>query len=254
MNTVVDGRGKPTMQDDPRVGDRVLDGESEARLQLTANRPASEHIDGAWWPRSSRLAEELPGLVTSLSNRLAQVVMVGYWRNGWTDAPPLVEIAGHTVELLGFTCDEPASVILIGEDGRHITLRVIPPDASELVARQALDAVHEGADSGVAGHSRSAVARSLAEVADKLARHEERHDDQRTAEIVRWCEEAAQQFVDAPVQTFVPILVEHIVRNRMIESRAATMAPSVAESGAAGAPTARRQPVMSCEAPQRRTS
>ena len=146
------------MQDDPRVGGRVVDGESEVRLQVTANRPASEHIDGAWWPRSPRLAEELPGLVTSLSNRLGQVAMVGYRRNGWTDTPSLVEIAGHTVELLGFTCDEPASVILIGDDGRHITLRVIPPDAGELVARQALDAVQEGAESGVAGHSRSAGA------------------------------------------------------------------------------------------------
>lgn len=234
MNPLVDGRGKPTMQDDPRVGDRVLDGESKARLQLTANRPASEHSDGAWWPRSPRLAEELPGLVTSLSHRLRQVVMVGYRRNGWTDTPPLVEIAGHTVELLGFTCDEPASVILIGDDGRHVTLRVIPPDASELVAQQALDAVQEGTEGGVAAHRRSLVVRSLAEVADKLARHERRDDDQRTAEIMRWCEEAAQQFVDAPVQTFVPILVEHIVRNRMIESRAATMAPSVAEWGTPG--------------------
>ena len=76
--------------------------------------------------------------------------------------------------------------------------------------------------------------RSLAEVADKLARHEGRHDDQRSAEIMRWCEQAAEQFVDAPVQTFVPILVEHIVRNRMIESRAATMAPSITDSGAPG--------------------
>jgi hypothetical protein len=57
------------------------------------------------------------------------------------------------------------------------------------------------------------------DVAAKLASHEGLGDEQRTAQIKRWCEEAAQQFVDAPVQAFVPILVEHVVRNRMMEAR-----------------------------------
>ncbi len=139
--------------------------------------------------------------------------MAGTTRRRWR------EIAGHTIELLGFTSDEPASVILIGEDGRHITLHVIRPDTSEEVARQALEQARVPADAQVAPAGRATVARSVADVADKLARHEGLGDEQRTAQIKRWCEEAAQQFVDAPVQTFVPILVEHIVRNRMLESR-----------------------------------
>ncbi|MGO8848549.1 DUF5994 family protein, partial [Mycobacterium sp.] len=93
----------------------------EKRLRLKPYRTASEHVDGAWWPRSTNLVDELPNLVTSLSDRLGPVVMVGYRRNGWQETPALVEIAGRSVELLGFTSDEPASVILIGEDGRHIT-------------------------------------------------------------------------------------------------------------------------------------
>ncbi|MCV7197685.1 three-helix bundle dimerization domain-containing protein [Mycobacterium angelicum] len=55
-----------------------------------------------------------------------------------------------------------------------------------------------------------------------MARHEGHGDEQRTARLrpqIRQCEEAAEQFVDAPLQTFVPILVEHIVRNRLMESR-----------------------------------
>jgi Family of unknown function (DUF5994) len=191
----------------------------ETRLQLKPKRPASEHFDGAWWPRSTQLIDELPGLVTSLSDRLGQVVMVGYRRNGWAETPPLAEVAGHTIELLGFSSDEPASVIVIGEDGRHLTLHVIRPDASKQIARQALQEARGSAGAGVAPASRSAVARSVADVADKLARHEGRGDKQRTAQIRQWAEEAAQQFADAPVQTFVPILVEHIVRNRMIQSR-----------------------------------
>ncbi|WP_414687205.1 three-helix bundle dimerization domain-containing protein [Mycobacterium sp.] len=51
----------------------------------------------------------------------------------------------------------------------------------------------------------------------------------RADEIARWCEAAAQQFVDAPIQAFIPILVENIVRSRMNASRAVTT--SQARSG-----------------------
>ena len=191
--------------------------EHQDRLQLKPYRSASEHIDGAWWPRSTHLVDELPDLAASLSDRVGRVVMVGYRHNGWDETPPLAEIAGQTIEFLGFSSDEPASVILIGEDGRHITLHVIRPDTAGEVARQALEEAGVPADAAPAG--RPTVARSAADVADKLARHEGLGDEQRTAQIKRWCEEAAQQFVDAPVQAFVPILIEHIVRNRMIETR-----------------------------------
>jgi Family of unknown function (DUF5994) len=193
--------------------------EHESRLRLKPYRTASEHIDGAWWPRSTNLVDELPSLVTSLSDRLGPVVMVGYRRNGWGETPALVEIAGRSVELLGFTSDEPASVILIGEDGRHITLHVIRPDVGQEVARQALEQAGLSANADVAPAGPARIARSVDDVAEKLASHEGLGDEQRTAQIKRWCEEAALQFVDAPVQAFVPILVEHVVRNRMIEAR-----------------------------------
>jgi hypothetical protein len=62
----------------------------------------------------------------------------------------------------------------------------------------------------------------VTELAAKLARHEGSSDPQRLDEIRRWCEEAAEQFVDAPVQVFVPILIENIVRSRMDLHRTAT--------------------------------
>ncbi|OBG93551.1 hypothetical protein A9X05_00720 [Mycobacterium sp. E3298] len=193
--------------------------ERDNRLRLKPYRSVSEHIDGAWWPQSTNLVDELPKLLTALSERMGRIVMVGYRRNGWDETPALVEVAGHTVELLGFTSDEPTSVILIGENGRHVTLQVIRPDTGEEAARQALERAGKPGDAEAAPASRSTVARSVADVADKLARHEGLGDERRTAQIKRWSEEAASQFVDAPVQTFVPILVEHIVRNRMLESR-----------------------------------
>lgn len=221
------------MQDDVVVGGPMVDDDSGRRVGVT-NRLPSEHIDGAWWPRSTNLVTELPALLSTLAERLGHVVMVGYLRNGWTNTPPEITIAGQTIELLGFDSAEPASVILIGNDGHHLTLSVIAPGTSEQGARQALDAVPERG-SGATGRGRAAaVARSLADVADKLARHEGRDDDQRSAEIMRWCEEAAAQFDEARIQTFVPILVEHIVSNRMRQVSTAPASPSAIDSAAHG--------------------
>lgn len=211
----------------PRVLKQVVEMQRETRVTLTPKRPASEHFDGAWWPRSRHIVEELPGLVASVTDRLGQVVLVGYRRNGWDETPALVDIGGGTVELLGFTSDEPASVILIGADGHHLTLHVVRPDTSEEVARHAMEEAQRSADAGTAPvGAPPVVARSLADVAEKLARHEGLGDERRTAQIRRWTEEAAQQFVNAPLQTFVPILVEHIVRNRMIETRKEIATPA----------------------------
>ena len=118
------------MNDDRRVSRGVVEADSAPRLQLTPNSLASAYVDGAWWPRSTRLAIELPALVAALSDRLGQVAVVGYHLNAWTETPPQAQIAGLTVHLQGFTSEEPASVILIGRDGRRITLRIIAPDAS----------------------------------------------------------------------------------------------------------------------------
>ncbi len=219
------------MQNDVLVGEFVVDDESARRVRVTDRLP-SEHIDGAWWPSSTNLVSELPALLSTLAGRLGRVRMVSYLRNGWTNTPPEIDIAGQTIELLGFDSAEPASVILIGNDGHHLTLRVIAPETSEQDARQALDAVPERG-SGASGRDRAAaVARSLADVAEKLARHEGRGDEQRNAQIVRWCDEAAAQFDDARIQAFVPILVEHIVHNRMRQGSTAAASPSAIDSAA----------------------
>jgi Family of unknown function (DUF5994) len=149
------------------------DAESEPRLALKPDPPAPAHLDGAWWPPSTQLATELPGLVARLSYRLGQVALVGYHLDAWTETPPQVEIAGHTVELLGVASDEPNSVIVVGQ-GRHIALLVIPPDASAQVARQELDAASEPTDAGIAVNHQveRAADRSVTEVAARLTAHE----------------------------------------------------------------------------------
>lgn len=202
------------MKDDSPVSAPAVDAR-ESRLALRPDPPVWAQLDGAWWPRSTNLATELPGLVAKLSYRLGQVNLVGYHQNSWTETTPQIEIAGHTVELLGVSSDEPNSVVLVARE-HHIALLVIPPDASEQAAQQELDAASQRADGGTAVNDAL-----LTELAAKLARHEGSSDSQRLGEIRHWCEEAAQQFINAPVQAFVPILIENIVRGRMNLQRVA---------------------------------
>ena len=53
----------------------------------------------------------------------------------------------------------------------------------------------------------------------RLARLPGNTDPAQAALISRWVAEAADQFLEAPIQAFVPILVEHIVRERLYDNR-----------------------------------
>lgn len=194
------------------------DAQGGERLRMTGSRAPSEHIDGAWWPASKQLEDELPALIDAVRDRLPSVAMVAYRRDGWF-APPHLVLDEHPVELLGFISEEPPTVILIGEDGHHLTLRVIDPDTDAQEARAALEEIPRR--SAVRPQPSSPHARSVTEVAKKLAEHEGLNSGQRDAEILRWCQEASEQFADARIQTFVPILVEHIVNNRIHRERRA---------------------------------
>jgi hypothetical protein len=207
-----DHSGAREHQTDTTVGPRV---------HVTPNRLPSAHVDGAWWPQSRQLATELPALLKSLNERLDQVVGVGYRRDDWTDTPAQLTIDDYTVELLGFDSAEAASVILIGRDGHHLTLRVIAPETDEQDARHTLAAVPDDPDGTAAPRTALAASRPTADVAQRLTDHEGLDDAERTAQIQRWCDEAAAQFDTARIQSFVPILVEHIVYNRMFQTRPA---------------------------------
>jgi carbamate kinase len=197
--------------------DRVANTTGEVRIRMNPDARGLTFVDGSWWPRSTDLATELPGLVAALSDRLGPVTMVGYHLDAWPQAPSRIQIDGDSVDLRSFASDEPATVILIDDGGRSVTLSTIPPGATEQRAREDMEVAAAAivAPPAVNVEFAAAISRSLAEVAAQLARHEGRNDTDRDHDIKRWCDEAAGQFVNAPIQAFVPILVEHIVRNRM---------------------------------------
>jgi hypothetical protein len=71
------------------------------RLQLDPNRPAEPYLDGAWWPRSTELPDELPALLEELSAHLGSIALVGYHRDAWNAAPGHLDVAGRSVHLQG---------------------------------------------------------------------------------------------------------------------------------------------------------
>jgi Family of unknown function (DUF5994) len=194
------------------------------RLQLDPNRPAEPYLDGAWWPRSTELPAELPALLTALSADLGPIALVGYHRDAWNAAPGHLDLAGHAVHLQGFASPDLPTVVVIADSGRRVTVQVVPPESDSATAAQAMmAATHQYAEHDTDARvtkAETAEANSLDEVAGRLARLPGNTGPEQAALICGWVGEAAAQFSDAPIQAFVPILVEHIVRGRIRDNRA----------------------------------
>lgn len=133
----------------------------------------------------------------------------------WDCPASQIDVAGRPVWLEGFTDDEPHTVIVIGDSGRRLTLRVVAPETAQDAALAELVAASHARPATDAGVDAAADTRSLDEVVARLLSKEEHTDERRTQDIERWVHQAATQFVGAPIQAFVPILVEHIVRQQM---------------------------------------
>lgn len=194
------------------------------RLQLDPNRPAEPYLDGAWWPRSTELSAELPALLAQLSAQLGSIGLVGYHRDAWNAAPDHLDLTGHPVHLQSFVSPDPPTLVVIADTGRSINLRVVPPETDGASASKAMTAAahhsvqpHPGDPVTAAD---AAETRSLHDLAERLARLPGNTDPKQAALISRWVGEAADQFSNAPIQAFVPILVEQIVRGRLHNARA----------------------------------
>jgi hypothetical protein len=183
------------------------------RMQLRPDVATEAVIDGAWWPRSLDLSLELPALISILSMQLGKPVLVVFDEDAWDLLPQRLHIDDEAIRLEGSVLNMPDRVTLIGSDGQCLSLLVVPPNAATATATAALTAASSPATAG--GTADAEAARAMDEVAGLLARHEGAKDPRRTAEISRWVRETAEGFADAPIQSFVPILVEHIVRVRV---------------------------------------
>jgi Family of unknown function (DUF5994) len=108
------------------------------RLALIDPAAARTTLDGAWWPRTHSLSEELPGLVEELRGRGIRVTRVAYNPDAWETAPRRMAADGRTIRLGWFRSIDPQLLDLTGDTNRsRLDLLVVPPDTAAEAARQA---------------------------------------------------------------------------------------------------------------------
>jgi hypothetical protein len=115
--------------------------ETAARISLSAHLNARHTaVDGAWWPRSTDLAGELPALVAALDDRGLRISRIAYSLSAWDATPHRVRAGGRTVRTGGFRVIDPSLVSLTpaGGAGEPVDLRVVPPDTDPEVAAREL--------------------------------------------------------------------------------------------------------------------
>jgi hypothetical protein len=106
------------------------------RLTLK-NGTTSGHVDGAWWPRSTNLEREIPGMLAALADRIHVVDRVSYDLAAWDPATRRLSVGNRAVRLDGFRGRRPSDTVnIVGVDRAVVTLLVVPPatEADEAAA------------------------------------------------------------------------------------------------------------------------
>lgn len=115
------------VQEAPTVAKGRHDGpENTPRLRLKRKAPVSGYVDGAWWPHSEDLQQELPDLLSVLSVRLGSVARVTYNLAEWAEAPRKAVVDGRVVRLDGYHRQPANTIEVLDGNGSRITLMVVP--------------------------------------------------------------------------------------------------------------------------------
>lgn len=114
------------------------DNQPHIRLTLKLDSRPTGVVDGAWWPHSRVLIDELPELMACLDDRIGPVSRVAYSLVTWPAAPRRAIVGGRIVRLGGFRSISGDVIDLFGPRGR-VCLLVIPPGIASSHALRALE-------------------------------------------------------------------------------------------------------------------
>ncbi len=124
------------------------------RLEILHRDPSSHQptLDGAWWPRSLDLAEELPALISELRSRGTRMSRVLYNPTTWESMPPRkVSADGRIIKVGWFRSMDPHLLTLTSVGGLdRYDLLIVPPSASPAAAGRAIAAATAGDNAGSA--------------------------------------------------------------------------------------------------------
>jgi hypothetical protein len=114
---------------------------ASARLSLAPTGSVPGLLDGAWWPRSRDLPQEIPTLTDALDACWGRITHVTVNPAHWPVIPHKVPVTGHTVHV-GWFADEqdPNKVILLSYTVGRLDLLVIPPETEPAAAARLMAA------------------------------------------------------------------------------------------------------------------
>lgn len=132
----VDGAPASSLPEDART--------DTVRLALVDPPAPRTTLDGAWWPRTQDLSQELPALVEELHRRGIRVTRVGYHPAAWKPTDRRLEADGRTIRLGWFRGLDPHLLNLTGDlERRRVDLLVVPPDTAAADAEHAFAAASD---------------------------------------------------------------------------------------------------------------
>ncbi|MFI9760931.1 DUF5994 family protein [Streptomyces sp. NPDC051963] len=126
-------------------------GAAAARLALRpAGLPSAEGgLEGAWWPRSRDLSQELPALADVLDPLWGRVTRIGVNPRYWPVIPPRIFVNGHVVKVGWFTSAlDPHMILLLSCTAGRRDLLVIPPETGAPSAGRLMTAASTSASTG----------------------------------------------------------------------------------------------------------
>ncbi|MCD9879942.1 DUF5994 family protein [Streptomyces sp. NR30] len=120
-----------------------------ARLALKPVRPSTGHVelDGAWWPRSRDLTQELTALADVLDPLWGRITRIAVNPRYWPIIPRKVFVNGHVVKVGWFTSElDPHKILLLSGASGRWNLLVVPPETDDPAAARLMAAA--SADTG----------------------------------------------------------------------------------------------------------
>jgi hypothetical protein len=122
-------------------------GVASIRLALIDPPAARTTLDGAWWPRTRDLAQELPALVEELHRRGIRITRVAYNPDLWEPAPRRLDADGRTIRLGWFRNLDRQLLNMTGDLSRdRLDVLVVPPDTTAADAEHAFSAATDRAN------------------------------------------------------------------------------------------------------------
>src|SRR5918998_777354 len=139
------GRRESSAPASTRSGRRRRGG--SIRLALIDPPAARTRLDGAWWPRTRDLTQELPALVEELHRRGIRVTRVAFNPDAWEPGPRRLHADGRTIRLGWFRNLDRQLLNMTGDLSRgRLDFLVVPPGTTAAAAEHAFSAATDRAN------------------------------------------------------------------------------------------------------------